>query len=82
MEAALATCPPNEETFIIGGASLYAEALPLADRMEITHVANTPAEADVFFPEINPSVWELISEEKKEGNPAFAFATYHRKKQP
>ena len=61
LEAALAACRADEEVYIIGGASVYQEALPLADKLCITHIDDTPAQADAFFPEINPAVWEVTS---------------------
>lgn len=51
LEAALAACGKEEEVFVIGGASVYAQALPLADRLCLTEIADTPAEADAFFPD-------------------------------
>jgi len=47
------TCPGNEEIFIIGGASIFAQALPLADKLYLTVVNKTFPEADVFFPAYN-----------------------------
>jgi dihydrofolate reductase len=63
LEAALEQCRHEEEVFIIGGASVYQEALPLADKLCITHIEDTPSEADAFFPEIDPSVWNETSRE-------------------
>ncbi len=63
LEAALEQCRHEEEVFIIGGASVYQEALPLADKLCITHIDDTPSEADAFFPEISPSVWKETSRE-------------------
>jgi dihydrofolate reductase len=53
----------TEEIFIIGGANVYRQALPYADRLYITEVDCSP-EGDVSFPEINKDDWNLISEEK------------------
>lgn len=50
LEEALAHCNKDEEVFIIGGASVYEQALPLADRLFLTEIDDTPAEADTFFP--------------------------------
>lgn len=50
LQEALHHCAADEEVFIIGGASVYAEALPLADRLCLTEVDNVPDEADAFFP--------------------------------
>ncbi|RDE10203.1 dihydrofolate reductase [Pelagibacterium lacus] len=46
-----------DEVFINGGGEIYARAMPLADRLYITHVDAAP-EADVFFPAIDPAAWE------------------------
>ena len=60
---ALAHCHPDEEVYIIGGASVYQEALPLADRLCLTLIDDTPAAADAFFPEVSPQVWQEASRE-------------------
>lgn len=59
---ALDKCDPERENFVIGGASVYRQFLPLADRLYITRV-NRSFDADTFFPAINPDEWEVISEE-------------------
>lgn len=48
--------PKDIELFIIGGASIYKEALPIADRMVITHISKE-YEGDTFFPEIVSNDW-------------------------
>ena len=63
LEAALAQCEQEEEVFIIGGASVYQEAMSLADTLYITHIDATPDQADAFFPEIDPSVWKETGRE-------------------
>ena len=50
LEEALAHCTPDEDIYIIGGASVYRQALSLADRLCLTEIDDTPAEADTFFP--------------------------------
>ena len=50
LEEALAHCSNDEEVFIIGGASVYTQALKIADRLCLTEIDDTPAEADTFFP--------------------------------
>ena len=50
----------GEEVMIIGGGQLYAEALPLADRMILTLVDCEP-EADTWFPEWRPENWQETS---------------------
>ncbi len=57
LEDALAACKEGEHVYIIGGSSVYQEALPLADELCLTLVHATPAEADTFFPKYNPQEW-------------------------
>lgn len=61
LEKAIAVCPKNEDLFIIGGGQIYKQSIHLADKLDITRVHHS-FEADVYFPEINPEVWELTSE--------------------
>ena len=51
LEEALAHCAKDEDVYIIGGASVYTQALSMADRLCLTEVDDTPKEADTFFPE-------------------------------
>ena len=57
LQSALATCAPTEQVFVIGGASLYAEALPLADRLYLTEVDAAP-DGDTFFPVLQSDHWQ------------------------
>jgi dihydrofolate reductase len=79
---AVALCNPQEESFIIGGASVYRQFLPLADRLYLTRVHRT-FEADVFFPEIDFTQWTLVSKEDFERDERNGFPysneTYDRK---
>lgn len=61
LEKAIAVCPKNEDLYIIGGGEIYAQSIHLADQLDITRVHHS-FDADVFFPEIDPEVWKLISE--------------------
>lgn len=67
LNEALQQCSPDEEVYIIGGATVYEQAFPLADRLLITLTEDTPAQADTFFPYIDPQSWK---EEKREAHPA------------
>ena len=60
---ALEHCGSEEEVYVIGGASLYEEAMPIADKLCITEVDDDKAPADVFFPEINQDLWQEKSRE-------------------
>lgn len=80
---ALEHCAPDEKVFVIGGAQIYAQALELADELEITLVHDTPAHADTFFPDYkNSGRWKLINSEEHqpdEKNPKpYTFLTYIR----
>lgn len=69
------------ETFIIGGARLYEEALRLADRLCLTEVADTPAQADAFFPAYGDG-WREVRREQHPADDrhdvAYAFVDYVR----
>jgi dihydrofolate reductase len=65
----------EKEIFIIGGASIYQQALPLADRMYLSHLPGTHS-GDAFFPKFNKEDW-LIAEKKE--FPGFTRILYLRK---
>ena len=70
------------EIMIIGGADIFAAAMPLADRLEITHVHASPA-GDVHFPAIDMKHWYEDKREKREAGPdddaGCSVATYLRR---
>jgi dihydrofolate reductase len=61
LETALALCA-NENPFVIGGASLYAEALAITQKLYITEI-DADLVGDTFFPPIDNSVWKEESRE-------------------
>jgi dihydrofolate reductase len=65
------------EQFVIGGASLYAEALPRAERIYLTRVHARPT-GDVHFPELGSGEWgeSLVSEHPADARHAHAFSIY------
>lgn len=80
LEKALQSCRPDEDIYIIGGASVYEQAVKVADRLCLTEVDDVPQEADTFFPDY--SEWRV---EKKEAHPKderhafeYAFVDYVR----
>lgn len=83
LKDALDTCKEDEETFIIGGASLYNEAITCADRLYLTHVADTPANADAYFPAIDNNLWTICKSEThgrdEKHQYKFCFKDYIRK---
>ena len=70
----------EDECFIIGGASIYEQALPFADKLYLTIVEKEPEHADTFFPEINPAEWEVTEKEmRNENGLPFTFLTLYRR---
>lgn len=63
------------ETFIQGGAQLYAEALPLADRLLVTWVDADP-EGDTFFPDVDWAEWDEVERQEFDGG---TWSTYRRR---
>lgn len=80
---ALAACTYDEEVFIIGGASVYKAAIPIADRLCLTHVHAVPEAADVYFPKFDANDWECTFKEDHDADERneqpFTFADYIRK---
>ena len=72
----------EEETFLIGGATLYRDLLPFVQRMYVTWVYRD-FEADVFFPKIDPSAFRQISLSDRmidtESGLEYAYAEYVRR---
>ena len=68
-----------EEVLVVGGAELYRAALPAANRLYLTEVADCP-EADAFFPELPPGEWCEVSREDRRdpSGLAFSFVVYQR----
>ena len=71
------------EVFIIGGAQIYEQALPIADKIYLTKIQADFPEADVFFPKFDLSVWRETSRETffaDEKNPySFSFIEYEQR---
>ena len=67
IEEALMQCDYTEDVYIIGGGELYKQTLALAKRIHLTLVDDTPAQADAFFPTLNPAEWR---ETLREAHPA------------
>lgn len=80
LEEALAHCAKNEDVYIIGGGSIYNQAIEFADRLYLTEIDDTPKNADTYFPE-----YENWIEEKRESHDIdekhgfrYAFVDYKR----
>ncbi|WP_010249610.1 dihydrofolate reductase [Myroides injenensis] len=81
LEDALALADKNEEVFVIGGGEIYTQALPFADKLELTRVHKS-FDADAFFPDFDTNQWNVIREEnhpvdEKHSIP-FTYFTYIR----
>ena len=71
-----------DELCVIGGGEISAQALPLADRLHVTHVL-AKVDGDTVFPAIDPSVWRLVSSEEvpagEKDTHATRYAVYERR---
>lgn len=81
LEEAVAIFPKEEEIFIIGGAQIYAQALPIADRLYLT-IVHRDYEGDTAFPKFDMAEWREISREEfergEEYDGAFTFIDLER----
>lgn len=73
LAAALATGDRDQDRFVVGGASVYAEALPLADRVYLTRVHAAPA-GDTRFPSLDRRAWSLVDAIPHPADARHAFA--------
>lgn len=74
-----ASMQPADEFFIIGGESIYRQALPYASHLYLTIVEDEAEQADAFFPEIDLQEWRVTEKEmRNENGLAFSFLTYQR----
>ena len=71
-----------DEICVIGGGEIYHQALPLADRLHVTHVL-ARVDGDTVFPTIDPAVWRLASSEDvppgEKDSHATRYAVYERR---
>ena len=71
-----------DEICVIGGGEIYAQALPLADRLHVTHVL-AKVDGDTVFPPIDPEIWHLVSAEDfpagEKDTHATRYAVYERR---
>jgi dihydrofolate reductase len=78
---AITKCANDDEIFVIGGAELFREALPTADRLYLTLVDAAP-EGDTFMPEFALTDWQLTSSETHDADDkhahSYRFNLYER----
>ena len=81
LDDALARCEDDAEVFVVGGAQLYAQALPRADRLVVTEI-HADVEGDVHFPAIDPAHWRETMRESHhqatESGFRYDFVEYER----
>lgn len=72
----------KEEVFVIGGEEIFKQAMPIADKLYITHIDAIDKDANVFFPEIILKLWKEVAHEEhkkdKENPYDYAFAVYEK----
>ena len=73
----------EEEIFVIGGANVYEQFLPFADKLYVTQIFQE-FDGDVFFPTIDPLTWKVSEQSEtfhdEKSNLDYAFLTYCRAK--
>lgn len=83
LEKALALLHEENEVFVLGGASVFLQALPLVEKLFLT-IVHAHMEGDAYFPAISLADWELISSEyhgiDDEHAYSFSMNLYDRKK--
>lgn len=77
LKEAMKHCDDEEEVFIIGGESVYRQAMPAASRLYLTVIHDTPTDADAFFPEYEG--WDEVWREEHEGPPPYSFVVLEAK---
>lgn len=82
LEVAFALLRNENEVFVLGGASVFQQTLPLADKLFLT-IVHAHIDGDAFFPAIRLSDWELVSSEYHSIDEAHAYSfsmnVYERK---
>jgi len=64
----------GNDAFVIGGGEIYAQALPLANRLYLTYVDTEVAGGDTRFPQVDPAEWREVERERHEADERHAFA--------
>ncbi len=80
LHEALASCKKDEDIYIIGGASIYEQAISFADRLCLTEIADTPVAADCFFPAYDNwhEVWREEHDTDGKHHQRYAFVDYEK----
>lgn len=79
LEKAIELTKLESEVFVIGGGTIYEQALPIANKLYLTRVNLLP-EADVFFPEVDINQWnEVFREECSSQGYSYSFIDLEKK---
>lgn len=78
LEEALELCSGEEEVFVIGGHSIYKQALPLADTLYLTEINDLPKNYDTVFPSFSKYFYKMTSERRIKDGLIYDFATYKK----
>lgn len=81
LTAATDLCHDVPEVFLIGGAELYQQAMPLASKLYLTEIDHDFA-GDAFFPEIDQQTWQAVQRESHHSQSNgwdYAFVVYQRR---
>jgi len=70
LATALELAAEDSEVFVVGGAEVYADALPEADRIYLTRI-HAQFEGDTSFPPLDKSVWRLVESERHPADDGF-----------
>lgn len=74
--------PGCDEICILGGGEIYRQAMPLADRLYVTHVL-ADVDGDTTFPPIDPAIWKMVHAEDhpagEKDSHATRYAVYDRR---
>lgn len=83
LEEAIESAAHDPAVFIIGGAEIYRQSLPVATEVYLTRIDADAADADAFFPDLDPEEWALAetlgSVEATDTAPAFTFQRWVRR---
>jgi dihydrofolate reductase len=83
IDEAIAACGSDEEIFFVGGADLYRQALPMADRLYLTEI-QADVEGDAWFPEFDRVQWKEASRDRRmeeRSGLEYHFVVYDRSRQ-
>lgn len=69
---------PGEDIFLSGGAGIYNEGLPLAEKLFVTEIEATVL-GDTYFPEFDESLYEKTIDEHVDGDIPYTYVTYTKK---